>query len=67
MTNHSETRMHPHAVVTLVQEILAGTEGLYMSDISSSDLEAALDSSVVRSAAPEVAEAIGEELASRAM
>ena len=47
--------------------ILAGTEGLYMSDVSSSDLEAALDSPLASSDDPEVAATIREELASRAM
>jgi hypothetical protein len=59
--------LSPHTVVELVQSILSGTEGLYMSDISSGDLERALDTPLVRAGDPEINEAIRVELADRAI
>jgi len=59
--------MSPHAVVELVLSILSGTEGLYMSDISSGDLERALDTPLVQAGDPVINEAITVELADRAM
>ncbi len=67
MSDHHAPEMPPRAVVTLVQGVLAGTEDLYMSDVSSDDLEVALESRLVQSGDPEVAATIREELASRQM
>jgi len=67
MPDHRVTETSPRATAALVQGVLAGTEGLYMSDVSSGDLEAALESRLVQAGDPEVAAAIREELASREM
>ncbi len=67
MSDHHATAMSPRTVDALAQGVLSGTEGLYMSDVSSGDLEVALESRLVQSGDPEVAAAIREELASRQM
>lgn len=67
MSDHHATEMPARTLVALVQGVLSGTEDLYMSDVSSGDLEVALESPLVQSGDPEVAAAIREELASRQM
>lgn len=65
MSDHRITETSPRAVVALVQGVLAGNEDLYMSDVSSGDLEAALESPLVQVGDPAVAATIREELAAR--
>ena len=67
MSDQRVTETSPRAVVALVQGVLAGTEDLYISDFSSGDLEAALESRLVQVSDPEVAATIREELAARQM
>jgi len=67
MSDHRVSESSPRAIVALVRGVVAGTEGLYMSDVSSGDLEAALESRLVQAGDPEVAAAIREELGARQM